>query len=59
MDNSHIMKISQAQSNLKWKYLGPLFSNIEFPVLNIVEQVSALHVLQHDIIVIVILKQVN
>lgn len=59
MNDAIVVQMPYSQPYLVRKLLDPALSQLELACLDVVKQVATLHVLQHNVVVFTILKQVN
>ena len=59
MYDTIVVEILYRNSNLVCELLDPLFWHLEASELDVVEEILTLHILKHDIIIVLILKEIN
>ena len=59
MYDAIVVQIFQAQSKLVGQFANSVFAKIEIATLQVVEQITTCHVVQHNIVVVTILEKVD
>ena len=59
MYDAIVVQIFQAQSKLVGQFANSVFAKIEIATLQVVEQITARHVVQHYVVVVTILEKVD
>ena len=59
MDDTVVVEVLKSQHELVGELLDPLLAEVEISGLEVVEKVGPLHVVEHDVVILAVLEDVN